>query len=118
MIPLPKTAIKVSLLLGGFGLLLSRPFLLNFVNNQNPIFDFFLFKRVDPTTFRYGIGAIMLYFAAGIVFYWPASQYALTTVGASPVGAGGTPPFLLASEDQITYEIWHFLLPFASNDVL
>lgn len=129
-----RTSIVVALLLGGLGLVVSRPQILLWLNQQSPELDFVawyillfvylqvtsfvLFRRLDILSFRYGFAAIILYFAASIVFFWPASNYALIAVGASPVGQGGTPAFLLATEDQITYAFWHTFLPFVGNDVM
>jgi len=124
-------AVLVAFLLGGLGFFTSRPFLLQWLNTQNPILAFLLwyvllfsfvqlgslliFHRLDYTTLRLGIGILVIAFAGGIVLYWPASTYSLNVVGATQAG---TPSFLIASEDQLVYSFWQFFLPFASNDAL
>lgn len=126
-----RTAFLTVLLFAGLGLIISRPIVLLFLNTQSPEVAFFLwylllfayiefasfviFRRFDLSAIRGGLGIIILVFGAGIIFYWAASGYALTVVGANPQG---TPPFLLASEDQLVYNLWRTALPFVGNDAL
>lgn len=126
-----KTVILTALLFAGIGLFTSRPQVLQWLNTQSPETAFFLwyillfafveisslvlFKRLDLSSLRIGVGVVMLVFAVGIVLYFPASTYSLIAVGANP---SGTPSFLLASEDQFAYDVWHTFLPWVGNDIL
>lgn len=125
---LKRVGIILALLLGFLGLIVSRPELLNWLNSQNANVDFvlwyvllfayiqfaslILFHRFDLATLRGGVGVLILIFAWGIVSYWPASGYSLAAVGAN---FNGTPSFLVASEDQLTYAGWQTLLPWLAN---
>jgi len=125
-----RFVLVLALLVGGLGFIVSRPLILRWLSEQSPITAFFLwyvlffayiqvvslvlFRRLDMRSLEAGLGIVLIVFALGIVLYWPASDYALRVVG----GSESAPSFLLATEDQITFQFWSSVLPGLGNDVL
>ncbi len=121
--PSTKFAIKTALLLAGFGLLFSRFAFIQFLNREQALTllllwyvvlfafiqvgSYYLFHRVNTDTMRVGVGLVLLWFAAGIVIYWPASEYSILVVGGDPASV---PPYLIATEDELAFYFWFHVL--------
>ena len=120
------TAAKIALVVGGLGLLLSRFFVIRWASAQTPAVLLLVWYGVlfaitqvvfplvlgnegiwDPHHAQVGLGFVLVWFAIGIVAYFPASTYSVLVSGANPAAI---PPYLISSEDQVTYQAWNGVL--------
>ena len=123
---------KVGLFLAGLGYLGSARFILVYLDTQTALAAFLLWyvlfylyilivgfvlfhglergvwRMLQPRHLRVTFGIVIFTFAVGIVLYWAASGWSLRAVGLS---TGSVPPFLIASEDGVTYSFWNLFLP-------
>ncbi len=106
-----RTALRVALMVGLFGLIVSRKTVLEWVAGQSPleslvvwyaIFGIFI-SILGYSVFnmawnpRYTVALLIVTFALGIVLYWPVSGYSTQITGAHLTGVEA------ATEDGIVY---------------
>ncbi len=123
-----RTAAKVALVVGGLGFLISRVFVIRWASSQSPLvlvaawygILFALTQVVFPLVLGdesglwephhavVGLGFVLVWFAIGIVAYFPASTYSILVSGANPAAI---PPYLISTEDQLTYAFWSAAFP-------
>ncbi len=116
------TALKLAGVVAGLGILVSRFVVIQWLGQQGAVVLFILWWLVlyvfvnvlayavqedwEPSYARVSLGILMIAFAIGIVLYWPTSTYAVLASGGDP---SQVPSFVLATEDEVTYQAWWVL---------